>query len=275
MDKTKDEIKKFYDEAAIRKLHGFIYGNTRIEYAWQTLDSLTSRFLFHNILEIGSGIGEVCYRVKTKLPEAKVTGFDISKESVEFSEKLFGGRSLTFKGADSISEFVVEDKSKFDLIYLMDVFEHIPLEERKPLSEFIKENISEKGFLFFSCPTPQHIAYLKKNFPSEIQPVDEDITLDVLIQFSKACGLRLVYYKEISVWHAADYLHAILSNHLNMQPFSDYHRHTMKSISLKKELLIRLGYRSGDEKEREIELRRQILRARLGEEIFTKVENFK
>ncbi|MBW7840531.1 MAG: class I SAM-dependent methyltransferase [Chitinophagaceae bacterium] len=279
MEKSKDEIKKFYDEATIRKLSGFIYGNNRVEYAWQTLNSLFGQNKFNNILEIGSGIGEICHRIKTKFSNARVTGFDISVESIEISEKLFGGPLLTFKRADSISELELEDQSKFDLIFLMDVFEHIPLDERKPLSDFIRKHISEKGFLFFSCPTPQHLSYLKRNIPSEIQPVDEDITLDVLIQFSKDCNLRLVYYKEISVWRAGDYLHVVFSNQFNMQPFSDYHRNFQKSIGLKRELLRRLGFgspkRMAKVENEKIEEKKQLLREKLGEDIFRKVENFK
>ena len=77
-----DEIKQFYDDATFRKLHGFIYTNTRVEYGWQSILNISDNISPKKILEIGSGIGEISFRLATQFPSAQVVGFDISEKLV-------------------------------------------------------------------------------------------------------------------------------------------------------------------------------------------------
>ncbi len=217
-----NEIKNFYDEAAYRKLHGFIHTNTRVEYALQSLTAIFSCIQPKRVLEIGCGIGEISYRLAIKHSDAFFKGFDISEQSIHIANSLFKAPNLSYVRADAITEAKIADTEKFDVIFLMDVYEHIPVDFRAQLHSFIKDHVSETAFVFFSCPTPQHLAYLKKNDPEEIQPVDEDISLQELLHFSNDTGLKLTLYKEVSVWRASDYFHAVFSNFFNMQRFSDY-----------------------------------------------------
>lgn len=273
------EIKQFYDEATIRKLHGFIYSNLRIEYAWQNLKSIFEFKDPKRILEIGSGIGEISYRLACEFKNTEVVGFDISKQSIEISKKLFISPNLSFIRADKVTEIKFSNTKKFDVIFLMDVYEHIPVEDRNELYQFINENISVDGFVFFSCPTPQHLAHLKINSPGEIQPVDEDISLKVLEDFSSQTNLKLILYKEVSVWSAGDYFHALFSNYLAMQPYCDFKKEKKaQTIGLKREIIKKvmkiINTNKPDPCEQIIMERKNLIKSRLGQKISEKVEAY-
>ncbi|RNI32189.1 class I SAM-dependent methyltransferase [Hanamia caeni] len=273
-----EDVKRFYDEATIRKLHGFIYSNTRVEYALQSLNSLFNYKKPNRILEIGSGIGEVCYRVASNYPHAEVVGFDISEQSIKIATNLFILPNLRYLQRDSLMNVEFSRNGKFDVIFLMDVYEHIPVNERSNLHYFIQEHLSETGFIFLSCPTPQNLDYLRANAPSEIQPVDENINLNTLLELSCQTTTKLSSYREVSVWKAGDYFHAVFTNHFGMQPYSDFNiQKESNPISLKKKILRKIkGINNAKPKETRsiIQFKKDLIKKRLGEEILKKVEIF-
>lgn len=278
--KSKEDIKHFYDEATIRKLHGLLHSNERVEYAWQSLIAVPTLNAAKRILEIGSGIGEISYRLASVNKKADVFGFDISDESVKIAGKLFVLPNLTYVRADSIVEAGFSNNTKFDIIFLMDVYEHIPLEERDDLHKFIKQNIAEDGFVFISCPTPQHLNYLRKNTPAEIQPIDENISLNELITFSNQTNVKLIFYKEVSVWRAGDYFHALFSNYLDMRLYSDYKSgYKSEPLGLKREILNKMKKVKRDENSIDtfslIQERKNLIKTKLGDKILERVESFK
>ena len=282
MNISTDEIKNFYDDAIYRKLHGFIYKNNRVEYAWATLLNILKDVEPKHILEIGCGMGEISYRLAEKLPETKVTGFDISEASIFLAGKLFIKQNLNYLRADNIVSAQIAEDTKFDIVFLMDVYEHIPLNSRNELHSFIKEHIAQNGVLFLSCPTPQHLDYLRKNIPSEIQPVDENISLTELMELSRDSELRLINYKEVSVWSAADYFHVIFSNRLKMQPFSDYVIYDKKEfvgIGLKKEIRKKITkafkrINKVEAPENDLAQKKELIKKMLGKEVLDKIEAY-
>ncbi len=275
-----NEIKQFYDDAVYQKLDGFIHTNPRVEFAWQSLISIFKFKEPKKILEIGSGIGEMCFRLASALSTSSVVGFDISDQSVKIASSLFVLPNLAFVRADSITEVPSLKEDKYDLIFLMDVYEHISPTDRDELHQFIANNISDDGFVFMSCPTPQHLEYLKIHNPSQIQPIDENISFEVLLNFSKQTQLNLIKYKEVCIWRAADYFHAIFSNYLAMQPFSDFKktRHE-QSIGLKKEVLRKLksSAKTSDKKISEslIQEKKDLIRNTLGTEFLNRIDTLR
>ena len=202
-----DSIKEYYDLHVVGKLDGFLNGNERVERAWQTL-------LEHfespgTVLEIGCGIGDISWRMSNEWKNARITGIDISPKSIEFATKVFTNSRLKFVEGILPSEHV---EGNFDLIVMMDVFEHIAKEDRKNLYSTIKQLLSPDGFFFMSFPTPKHLQWLRDFHPEQIQPVDEDVDLRVICDFAEAIGKGLILYKEICVWYQGDYAHAIFGN---------------------------------------------------------------
>jgi SAM-dependent methyltransferase len=201
-----EKVKEYYDKNVIGKLKGFVYGNKRVEIAWVEIHKWLSNP--SNILEIGCGIGDISWRLSERYPAAQVLGFDVSTKSIDIAKCLFKCKNILFLQADDISGLET-DARKFDVIVMMDVYEHIPIDLRENIFEFIRANTSEESILFISCPTVAHQNYLKKNSPSGIQPVDEDITIKEVVEVAEKTGLPLLFYKEVSVWNSGDYLHAV------------------------------------------------------------------
>lgn len=273
-------IRQFYDDATYRKLHGFIYTNDRVEYAWQRLQSILNSHMPSSILEIGCGIGEAAYRVAEYLPLASVTGFDISERSIAIASKLFVLPNLSFTRGDKLAGIELAEDKKFDLVYLVDVYEHIPIDQRKDLFQFIHAHLAKGGSVLMSCPTPRHLQYLEENIPAEIQPVDEHIALKELAEFAYETALDMVYYKEISVWRAGDYFHVIFSNQHDLRPYSDLPQQKVAlPVSVKTEIKNRvkkvISSKSKAETSNAIDQKKAMIRERLGVDVLQKAEAFK
>jgi cyclopropane fatty-acyl-phospholipid synthase-like methyltransferase len=204
---TAEDIKNYYDAHSLEKVGGFINGNERIERAWETMVHHVKQT--KRSLEVGCGIGDICWRMSKQWKDSEVIGIDISDKSIEFATRLFGSEKVKF------IQGVLEPgtlKGKFDLIVLMDVFEHIEARQRHILYSAIKDLLSDEGVVFLSFPTPKFLGWLKINSPQHIQPVDEDITIETIVEFGKATGRDVLLYKEVSVWYRGDYAHTVLGN---------------------------------------------------------------
>lgn len=206
MNKSLQEVKTYYNEHVIGKLKGFVEGNQRVELAWLTIEQWSPANP-KRILEIGCGIGDICWRFSRLWSESELVGLDVSPKSLEIAQKLFGSSRLSF-----IEGPLVKDKlvGKFDLIVLMDVYEHIAAAERPALHQALKELRSEGGRIVLSFPTPRHLAWLRQHQPEEIQPVDEDTNAATIQALAEDTETEVLLYQEVDVWHEGDYAHAVL-----------------------------------------------------------------
>jgi len=204
---TKQEVKDYYDVHTIVKLKNYVYGNLRVDRATEAIKALAPGPRQH-ILDIGCGIGQVAMKLANHYQATAVYGFDISEKSIELASKLFGSGQIKFARADTLMEWKLAPEIQFDLIVLMDVYEHIPLNERPGLHAILRDRLAPGGTLFISCPTPAFLAWLKIHDPANIQPVDEDIDLPVLQVLASETGTTLKYFEERKVWRSGDYLYA-------------------------------------------------------------------
>jgi len=205
-NRSPQEIKAYYDEHVTGKLTGFVEGNERVERAWLTVAQWAPANP-RRILEIGCGIGDICWRMTRQWPGAEVTGMDISPKSLEIAHKLFTSPRLSFCEGTLTKEKIA---GQFDLVVLIDVYEHIAAGERPELHRALKEIQSEAGRVVLSFPTPRHLAWLKAHQPDQIQPVDEDISLSTISKLAEATRNEVLLYQELGVWHQGDYAHAVL-----------------------------------------------------------------
>lgn len=203
---TKESISSYYDSNVIGKLNGFVSGNPRVEFAWKLIES----FAIPNpgrILEIGCGIGDVSWRMSTQWTEANVLGIDISPASIAIAERLFGSDRLRFLLGPLEMGML---SPSFDLIVLVDVYEHIRPADRGELNRVLNNLLTENSRIILTFPTPGHQKWLRSNAPDLIQPIDEDIRFEDIAQLAHETGTRIIFYREISVWHEGDYAHAVL-----------------------------------------------------------------
>ncbi|HEY6502957.1 MAG TPA: class I SAM-dependent methyltransferase [Chitinophagaceae bacterium] len=89
--------------------------------AKQILKILTRNSLHpKSIAEIGCGFGEILNQLYTVLPgDVRFTGYDISSDAIDFAKQKEKDR-LEFKKED-----LLEVDIKFDLLLMIDVFEHV------------------------------------------------------------------------------------------------------------------------------------------------------
>jgi SAM-dependent methyltransferase len=157
--------------------------------------------------------------------DAQVVGLDISPKSIETAQKLFGSDRVSFREGILTKDTL---SGSFDLIVLMDVYEHIALTDRPVLHEALQHLLSDAGRIVLSFPTPRHLAYLRKYDPDNIQPVDEDIDVHVIAKLATDTATEVLFYKEVDIWHPRDYAHAVLS-----RPIPDWTPDSYKQENLK------------------------------------------
>jgi hypothetical protein len=94
----------------------------------------------------------------------------------------------------------------------MDVYEHIAVQDRASLHEALAELQTDGGRIVLAFPTPRHQAWLRQYHPHTIQPVDEDINIEILLALAHDTRAELLLYQEVNVWYEGDYAHAVLGN---------------------------------------------------------------
>ena len=198
-----DEGAQYYDDHVPRKLRDFVFGNLRVNAAWQNVAEHAGAA--QRVLEVGCGIGYVSARMRELWPDAEIAAVDLSPTSIEVAHRLFGDLDVRFECA-RLEDLALE--ADFDLIVLMDVYEHIELAERRAFHGAVARLMTPGGALFLSFPTPEYQAHLRASEPHKLQPVDEDISAADLEGFAEDCGATLEELSRISVWRRFDYAHA-------------------------------------------------------------------
>ena len=206
MNGLPNEIRDYYDSQVQGKLRGFVEGNDRVECAWSTIEQWAGEEPTR-ILEVGCGIGDIVWRMSQRWMRSHVVGLDVSQRSLRLAEALFGESRISFCEGPLVKGRL---SGSFDLIVLMDVYEHIGVENRRELHEAIKELKNEHTRIVLAFPTPRHLAWLKIHQPNRIQPIDEDINIETMSVLAHDTGTDVLCYKEVGVWHEGDYAHAVL-----------------------------------------------------------------
>jgi len=204
---VKEDIKNYYDEATSLKLKDYVYGNAREDKAWQTIKRYVQQP--KNILEIGCGIGIMSHRCHQYWPDAEIIGIDISERSVSIANALFKTDHCSFYTSLPTH---LDGQNRFDVIMLIDVLEHVEIEQRPELLNLIKNNLSEQGMLLLAFPTPNMLNINRTHFPERLQPVEVDIHIADLLEISNTIGLPLIFYKEVFVSEKRDYAHSIFAD---------------------------------------------------------------
>lgn len=207
MGTSKKEIKEYYDSLSGEKLNDYIYGNPRVSAAWKTIVKYAPANV-SNVLEIGCGIGQTINRLSKKWPNASFTGLDISGESIRIAQTLFGAKNINFVEGILSSEIF---KEKFDLILMVDVYEHIEKQDRVDFHNNLNRILSDSGRIIFNIPTPRLLKYLTKYVPSSVQPVDEAIDNIVINNLIIETGTEMILYIDKSIYRYGDYVQLVLA----------------------------------------------------------------
>jgi SAM-dependent methyltransferase len=199
---------KFYNDFGNKLLTDFAYGNLRI------LNAI--KFVLNNIndshkiaLDIGCGIGWTSYEIARNFTGMQVDAIDLSKNSIKIAKKLFNSSNLSYSYLDITSKEFQNLNRKYDLVVLIDVFEHILDSDRALFLETLFNCLTDKSEIILTCPSPEHQQWLRLNSPSTMQPVDEKIDFNIILDSAKTlkCNIKLFEYKDI--WYYNDYIYCV------------------------------------------------------------------
>lgn len=210
----KAAVEQYYDARVAEKLSDFTHPLPRIEAAIETLAEWAPAAP-RRVLEIGCGVGATSWRMARAWPQAEVIGTDISPGSIAVAQACFRRPNLRYQ------KFSTSDGSltgQFDLIVMMDVYEHVPPAERAALHDAVRALLSDESRFVLMIPTIEHQEFLRQHQPDGLQPVDEDIGLPEVLALAAATDTSLLYYRRVGVWHYADYFHLVLGRCRNLVP---------------------------------------------------------
>lgn len=211
---TSTDVASFYDTFGKRGLDDYVHGNRRIEYATE----LVARYITpatRNLLDVGCGIGIACSTLSDRFPELHFTGVDISPENIAAARSLFASDRVSFD-VSKVTDDVIQET--YDLVYLLDVFEHIPRDVRTSFQQQLAAHLAPQGTLVATVPSPLHQAHLKAHHPEELQIIDEVVTLDDVREFARVIGGEVVHFSYVSVWRTNDYLHFVIQRDPQLAP---------------------------------------------------------
>jgi 2-polyprenyl-3-methyl-5-hydroxy-6-metoxy-1,4-benzoquinol methylase len=101
-----------------------------------------------SILEIGCGWGKYLSHLK-KSGYKNAEGIDISPEQIAYARKQLKLKNVTL--ADGL-KFLKTSKKKYDAIYMIDVLEHLDLEDSIEIGKLIYKSLNKNGVFFFQVP---------------------------------------------------------------------------------------------------------------------------
>lgn len=100
-----------------------------------------------SVADIGTGDGRFAKELHDALPNTRVTGIDYSQRAIDLAQALNPG--INFSCMDVTTDTPSE---KFDLVTLIEVFEHIPLDSAQPFSASISKLLADDGILILTVP---------------------------------------------------------------------------------------------------------------------------
>jgi trans-aconitate methyltransferase len=247
------EIAQFYDDFGKRLIRDYVHGNARVAAAVDRVCSLISTSHV-KVLDVGCGIGSLANCYKARCPWVSVHGVDISPANISIAKRLFERPDVAF--SVSAMEHPPEHEL-FDIVALIDVYEHIPRAKWPNFNQVLAESLSPNGALVLTIPSPLHQAYLAEHNPQGLQIVDETVTLSDIMALQDQVRGTLTCYAFVDIWHTNDYIHVIIDRSPEFrikQRFSD------QKTSLWRKLRGRLF----DEAQADVQRRRSHVRMTLG-----------
>ncbi len=206
---SKSDIATFYDSFSERLLAGYITGNPRIEHALAfAVENIPPQA--KNLLEIGCGVGETTHRLTSSRRDLRAVGVDISPENVRTAQRLFSDSSKTRFTVSDLS--IPVEGGPFDVVTLLDVYEHIPSSDRTVFHANLRKAMSEKSRLLVTCPSYLHQQHLRLHNPDGLQIVDETIGPAEFVQLANDLGGQLTHLHYESVWRTNDYIYAVIDS---------------------------------------------------------------
>jgi 2-polyprenyl-3-methyl-5-hydroxy-6-metoxy-1,4-benzoquinol methylase len=114
-----------------------------------------------NILDLGCGYGEYSFMMAKTLPNTNIKALDIDKDALE--KVRYAQENLKLKNLEIFEGFIDQlPESNFDLIYSVDVFEHIQ-KDQMPFTQ-AHNKLRKGGYLMVKMPNITQTAVFPKSW---------------------------------------------------------------------------------------------------------------
>ena len=205
------DIAAYYDDGYEGCLRDYVNGNARIRLATDFfLSRLTAQRTeqtLQRVLDVGCGIGNAAYTICKRCDWLEIVGVDISEKRIATAKRLFPHPRLRFHVG---SMEVPPEDGPFDVILMMDVYEHIPQGQRTTFHSLLNRLLTANGVVLLTTPSPLHQTHLAESRPEALQIVDEIITVDEIAALAQAVGATVTNFAYTTVWRTNDYVHSAL-----------------------------------------------------------------
>jgi SAM-dependent methyltransferase len=197
----------YYNQFDKKLIKDYASGNKRIVSAIENLAAYIPTGEGLNVLDIGCGLGWSTFEFSRFFKDISFEGVDLSPVLIDKAKKLFQNENLNYQVFDITISI---PNKQYDAIVMIDVYEHIPAEERNKFHQSLKELLKPNGRILMACPSVFHQEYLKKNNPEGLQPIDEDVSLKELQQAAVGVRGEVIYFEYQNIWRNFDYLYAVI-----------------------------------------------------------------
>ncbi len=194
------EISEFYDQFSEKQLK---------TGANERLISLHKRMVkvglinTSNVLELGCGVGVFTRLLSKSVKKGEIEAVDLSPKSIELASKFIKNKNITLKTGDVVN--YRPQNTDFDFITLMDVIEHIPLENHALLFANLSEIAGKNTQILINIPNPRFLEFMHKHHPETLQLLDQPVEFLELAKNIENAGLEMVFYEKYSIWIQEDY----------------------------------------------------------------------
>ena len=124
-------------------------------------DALRLAACFHDIdivLDFGAGNGELSKRLVMLLPQAQIICYEPFPDLMAEAQKNAGG----FKQIEFVTDIGTVSKGSVDLLFCLEVFEHLPERETEAAFSAIHLILRESGIAIIGVPVEVHLPALYK-----------------------------------------------------------------------------------------------------------------
>lgn len=155
---------------------------------------------FQKVLDAGCGKGDFTFYLAEKYPDVQISGCDLSEFNIKICQEIqkkVGFKNVHFFKQDLLD---VKAKDKYDLIFCIEVLEHI--RENKQVLKSFHKALKESGYLYIHMPTQKQKRLFNERYFTyydkwaEIEHVGQHYTLETLQKDLEDLGFSILRTKE-------------------------------------------------------------------------------
>ncbi len=235
-----EQISGFYDDFSAAQEETGV--NERLISLYRRMKNLGLKS-DSKILELGCGVGAFTRILVKTVKTGKIEAVDLSPKSIEAAKKHVKSAQADFRVADVVK--YKPQASGFQFITLMDVIEHIPLDNHPELFQSIASYCDDSTRILINIPNPYYLDHLIKNDCDDMQIIDQPVWFAGMVKNLDESGLEITFFEKYSIWNLEDYDFFVIrkKQEYQLKSLSGERGFTDKAINKIKTKTDRLRYR--------------------------------